>query len=176
MSSQDAVIRASTEAAKNFVDHYYQCLNEVRPTSGLYVTNNRTYQEAGHPPADICINGQVYSSPEDVDVVRRSNPTGRTTRYKVESIDAHILNPDYRFAAPPSLLAPNPSKPDQGASTKIMLMVTVSGTVTITEHVNTNAYKFNDVFRLVPNWDVIAKYGTKGAKRFLVASQTLRVF
>lgn len=182
MIPQEVLVRAGAEAAKDFTDHYYRCLNEERLVANLYVTNNSTYTQAGHPPADICINGLVVSTPEQWDeMVKSQRPVGppeppatraSLVQYHPDSLDCHVINSDYRYAAPPEVLVPNPSKPHQGASVRTMLLVTVSGRVTFGAAPELH---FNDVFRLVPNWDAIAKHA-KGSKRFLITSHTYRAF
>jgi len=155
------------------------------------VNNNPTYRAAGHPPADICINGLVVATPEEWDQMlakQRHIPAQASTggnpsrgashavRYEVDTFDMHVINPDYRFAAPPAVLVPDPSKPDHGAGVRIMTMLTVSGTVHFTADKEGLKQHFNDVFILVPNWDIIAKHGSRGVKRYLIASHNYRAF
>lgn len=147
--------------------------------ASLYINRSPSYTQAGHPPADICINGLVVATPEEWDKMlvdqRPVASGGKDVRYVVEVVDAHIINPDFRFAAPPELLTPNPSKRHQGASSRLMIMVTVSGKVVFGHEETGNKLNFNDVFRLVPNWEAIAKHG-KGWRRFLIAGHTYRAF
>src|SRR5437016_6321046 len=95
-------------AAKAFVDWYYRQLNESKPLAQGYVNNNATYSAAGHPPADICVNGLVVGSPQEWEKLleqqrqcpRQTDPNKKLVRYDVAGFDAHVLNADYRFAAP----------------------------------------------------------------------------
>ncbi|KAK0719708.1 hypothetical protein B0H67DRAFT_643030 [Lasiosphaeris hirsuta] len=199
LSRSETSIRCSAEAAKVFVDWYYQSVNEGKPVAGAYVTNNATYRASGHPPSDICANGLVVATPEEWDqmlaqqrfipanaaasaattstTIGRSPPSA--VNYDVECYDAHVINPDFRFAAPPALLTDGKahgSGESNGAGVRMMVMVSVSGTVTFGLEKDAPKQHFSDVFILVPNWDVIAKHGSRGTRRYIVASQTYRAY
>ncbi|KAK0643025.1 hypothetical protein B0T16DRAFT_429808 [Cercophora newfieldiana] len=190
--SRERAVQSSAEACENFINTYYKTLNEHKSVASYYVTNNQTYCNAGHPPADICINGLVLATPAEWDAMlaaQRQAPGSSTASsttthrpfpvtYEVESWDAHVINPDYRFAAPPALLVPDPSKSDHGAGIRIMTMLTVSGTVHFTNERDGESFKqhFNDVFILVPNWDILARHGKNAVKRYLIASHNYRAF
>ncbi|KAK1754526.1 hypothetical protein QBC47DRAFT_384152 [Echria macrotheca] len=179
-------IRAASEAAKNFIEPFYAAINDGRPIAPFYINTSALYTQAGHPPADLTINGLVMATPEDFEALlarqrpipaQGGGPNSRpkTARYEVEAWDVHVINADYRFGAPSALLVPDPTKPDHGASLRQMLMVTVSGTLHLGDDDKLKQH-FNDVFILVPNWDVLVKYGAKGHKRVLVQSQTYRAY
>ncbi|KAK3360064.1 hypothetical protein B0T25DRAFT_629288 [Lasiosphaeria hispida] len=198
LSRSDTSIRCSAEAAKVFVDWYYQSINEGRPVAGAYVTNNATYRTAGHPPSDICANGLVVATPEEWDKMlaqQRFIPASASTtaaaasassrspplavNYDVECYDVHAINPDFRFAAPPALLTDGKahgSGESNGAGVRMMMMVSVSGTVTFGLDKDAPKQHFSDIFILVPNWDVIAKHGSRSTRRYIVASQTYRAY
>ncbi|KAK0613383.1 hypothetical protein B0T14DRAFT_526137 [Immersiella caudata] len=184
--SRERAVTASAEACEKFVETYYQAINSNKPVASYYVTDNTTYTNAGHPPADICINGQAGLTPKQWDDLletqrkipsaSNTNPRYHPVRYEVESYDMHVINPDYRFAAPPALLVPDTSKPDLGAGIRLMMMLTVSGTVYFTSDRDGLKQHFNDVFILVPNWDVLAKHGSRAARKLLIASHSYRAF
>jgi len=167
------------------VETYYAAVNHSKPVASFYVNSNATYSAAGQLPADICINGEVLATPEEWDrrlqqqrQIQGVSATGQRTvpvRYTVETCDIHILNRDYRFAAPPAMLVPDTRKPDLGASRRMMAMLTVSGFVKLGDDGDSvKQQHFNDVFILVPNWDVFGKHGSR--KRYLITSHNYRAF
>lgn len=100
-------------------------------------------------------------------------------RYEVDAFDVHVINHDYRFAAPPAVLVPDPSKPAHGAGVRIMMALTVAGTVHLgstSGAENARTQHFSDVFILVPNWDAIAKHGSRNTRRYIIASHTYRAY
>ncbi|KAK4137468.1 hypothetical protein BT67DRAFT_438734 [Trichocladium antarcticum] len=184
-SLQETNIRCSAEAAKNFVEWYYRQVNEAKPVAQGYVNGNATYDKAGHPPADICINGLAVATPAEWGKLleqQRVVPSGasldrKAVRYEVQCYDVHVINSDYRFAAPPKLV--DIHAPTDGV--RMMLMLSVSGSVYFGASSKSNddyALKqhFNDVFILVPNWDVLEKPGAKFGRKYLVASHTYRAY
>jgi len=90
----------------------------------------------------------------------------------------HVLNPDYRFAAPPEIQNGTDAKAmTRTEHARIMMMVTASGTVTFgTDDRHALKQHFNDVFILVPNWDVVARPGSRNNRRYLIASHTYRAY
>ncbi|KAK4162787.1 hypothetical protein QBC43DRAFT_320989, partial [Cladorrhinum sp. PSN259] len=180
--------RCAAEAGQNFVEWFYDQLNKSKPISSAYTTNSETYKQASHPPSDICVNGLVLSTPEDLEkTIDKSRswtncPADKTVRYVVESFDASVVNGDYRFAAPPNLIETH----GKNDGVRLMISLTVSGTVFygVDKHSRDNANymvkkHFNDVFILVPNWDVIGRNSKNKAiagRRYIVASHTHRAF
>ncbi|KAK0752422.1 hypothetical protein B0T18DRAFT_436469 [Schizothecium vesticola] len=188
-------VRASAEEAQNFITLFYRALNDSKPISSFYINNNPTYRAAGHKPADICINGALFATPEEYDAVlakQRSTSTTTTTaptptpgttrptpspvRHDVAAFDAHVLNPDYRFAAPPELLAPSSGSGGKSAQgVRVMVLVSVSGTLVLgADPRHQEKRRFTENFILVPNWDAIARHGSKATRRFLIASDQYR--
>jgi NTF2-related export protein 1/2 len=172
-------------AAKNFVEWYYRQVNESKPVTQSYVNGNATYDKAGHPPADICINGLLVATPQEWEKLlaqQRVVPSGasldrKAVRYEVECYDVHVINSDYRFAAPQKLI--DIHAPNDGV--RMMMMLTVSGSIYFGASSKSNedyAIKqhFNDVFILIPNWDIIEKPGAKFGRKYLVASHTYRAY
>lgn len=182
---------------------YYDAVNKAKPVSSGYVNASKTYMAASHPPADLTMNGRQLSTPEEWDklleqqrtpqlVISPSTttqvqpPTGPASttaskedktppvlvQYTVETYDAHIINADYTFACPPDLI----KKYSKNAGVRMMLLVTVSGTVAFGPDKESPKQTFHDSFVLVPNWDVIARAGSKATRRYIVASQTYRAF
>jgi len=100
-----------------------------------------------------------------------------TARYEVETFDAHVINSNYCFGASDAQLAPDPSKPDQSAGVRFMMMLSVSGKVHFGSDKDSLKQHFNDVFVLVPNWDSLKHSTSRSAgKRFLIMSHTYRAY
>ncbi|KAK4191680.1 hypothetical protein QBC35DRAFT_295137 [Podospora australis] len=184
--TDDTNARCCADAANKFVTWYYQQLNEGKPIAQAYVNKNETLMKVGHPPAEICINGQMVATPEDLDTLwaqQRSAPLATTDKthvhYDVHCFDAVVINKDYRFACPQNLI--DIHGPNDGV--RMMMTVTVSGDVYfgVSKNWKTNddfatKQHFNDVFILVPNWEVIGKQNGKFGKKYLVSSHTYRAF
>lgn len=173
-------------AARAFTDWYYTSLTDGKPVSSAYVNSNAKYLAASHPPADICINGTVVSKPEEWDALleqQRLIPfTGAKgkVKYEVDGFDVHVINKDYRFAAPAEIQAATDSKlMARTEDARIMMVVTVAGSVSFggkETRGTPEKQHFSDVFVLVPNWDYITRPKFKGHKRYLVASHTYRAY
>lgn len=183
-------------AAQIFVDAYYDALNRRKPTVALppfYVSSSTAYN--AYPP-DISINGRPLTSPaeygalleqyyhkEDQDPATaastdskkpppassRQQPVKPQVRFEVESFDAHVVNPDYNLAAPPHVL----STPDKSGA-KCSVLTQVTGRIYYGRGRDAPAKTFNEVFVLVPNWDMFVRNPPKGARRWLIMSQNFR--
>ncbi|KAM7198089.1 hypothetical protein V8F20_006334 [Naviculisporaceae sp. PSN 640] len=192
-------IRSSSEAAEAFVTWYYDAINKGKPISSGYVNANKTYMAAQHPPADLIINGRQLSTPEEweklleqqrtpqlvlsppsstttnitnINISKEDKPPTNLVQYTPESYDTHIINADYTFACPPDLA----KKYSKNAGVRMMLTVTVSGRVSFGPDKEAPKQTFHDSFVLVPNWEVIARAGSKATRRYIVVSQTYRAF
>ncbi|KAM7221155.1 hypothetical protein V8F06_003540 [Rhypophila decipiens] len=95
-------------------------------------------------------------------------------QYHVESWDTHVINADYTFAAPEDLI----KKYSKGAGVRMMLLVTASGTVTfgLDKESSSKKQHFHDTFTLVPNWEVIARAGSKATRRYIITSHNYRAY
>ncbi|KAK3904305.1 hypothetical protein C8A05DRAFT_31933 [Staphylotrichum tortipilum] len=198
-NSHETNIRCSCEAAKNFTDWYYYQINEGKAVAHGYVNGHDAYDRAGHPPADICINGLVVATPQEWEKLleqqrqapKQPDPNKRRVRYEVETLDAHVLNADYRFAAPQKMI--DLHAPTDGV--RMMLHVTTTGTVYFgtgrsaitTSSTSSGAggsgsqgadywekQEFRDTFILVPNWDMLEKVGTRHGRKYLAISHNYR--
>ncbi|KAH6626224.1 hypothetical protein B0J18DRAFT_489129 [Chaetomium sp. MPI-SDFR-AT-0129] len=176
-------IRCSSEAAKNFIDWYYRQLNDAKPVSQGYINGHAAYTNAGHEPADICINGLVVATPQEWDKLldqqreapKQPDPNKRRVRYDVESFDVHVINADYRFGASAKMLEQN--APTDGV--RMMMVLTVAGSVLFgTGRSKAEDYwekqSFHDRFILVPNWDVLEKPGARYGRKYLISSHNYR--
>ncbi|KAL1838611.1 hypothetical protein VTJ49DRAFT_2479 [Mycothermus thermophilus] len=177
-------VRRSCEAAKNFADWYYRQANDGKSIASAYVNGHAAYDKAGHPPADICINGRVVATPQEWEQLleeqrkapKQPDPNRRRVRYEVETLIAHVINPDYRFGAPASLL--DKYSPTDGV--RLMLSVLITGTVYFgTGREKGDEYwekqTFSDSFILVPNWDLLERApGKQHGRKYLVISHNYR--
>lgn len=178
--THDANSRVPAEA-KNFTDWYYSTISDSRKTAPLigdaYTTNSEPYKRAGRP-ADIVVGGARVPFPEDLArMLWQQRQMGGNTAvpvvYEVESLDVHIVNPDFREGAPLEVLG----NPDRSAGQRLMLSVHVDGVV---KFGGTRAFAetktFHEDFLLVPNWHVIGapRGGGKRTPRYLVISQNFR--
>ncbi|KAL2132323.1 hypothetical protein VTI74DRAFT_3959 [Chaetomium olivicolor] len=183
VNSHETNVRCSAEAAKNFVDWYYHQINTGKSISSAYVNGHGAYDRAGHPPADITINGLVVPTPQEWEKLleqqrqapKQTDPNRKLVRYDVRGYDVHVINADYRFGAPQKML--DIHSPTDGV--RMMMMLTVSGTVYFGTGRNKGdeyftKQKFQDVFILVPNWDVLERPGAKVGRKYLVVSHIYR--
>ncbi|ROT43720.1 hypothetical protein SODALDRAFT_320115 [Sodiomyces alkalinus F11] len=100
---------------------------------------------------------------------RQAPATTPQVRFEIESFDAHVVNPDYNLAAPPHVL----STPDKSGA-KCSVLTQVTGRVYYGRGRDAPAKTFNEVFVLVPNWDMFVRNPPKGARRWLIMSQNFR--
>ncbi|KAK4127784.1 hypothetical protein N657DRAFT_565700 [Parathielavia appendiculata] len=182
-NSHETNVRCSSEAAKTFVDWYYRAINEGKPVAPGYVNGHAAYDRAGHPPADICINGLVVATPEEFDKLlekqrqapKQPDPNKKRVRYEVEAYDVHVINADYRFGAPQKML--DLHSPTDGM--RMMMALSVMGTVYFGTGRNKDddyweKQSFHDRFILVPNWDSLERPAARGGRRYLVVSHNYR--
>jgi NTF2-related export protein 1/2 len=172
-------------AADAFVEWYYNQINHSKPIAYGYVNGNSTFERAGHPPADICINGLVVATPQEWEKLleqQRHRPQSlsldkNAVHYVVEGYDVHVINSDYRFAAPQKML--DIHGPSDGV--RMMMMLTVTGSVYFGANKKDNEdytlkQHFHDVFILVPNWEILERPGARYGRKYLVASHNYRAF
>ncbi|TDZ19662.1 hypothetical protein C8034_v006086 [Colletotrichum sidae] len=166
LPSRETELRASSDAASNFADSYYDALNRRKPEGKLsqfYTTSCSKYPS----PPDISINGAVIAGGPD-EYAALLDTQGPDVRYEVESLDAHVVNPDFSLGCPEHL--------SQGDKTgaKCSIMAQVTGRVYYGKDRNAPAKTFNEVFVLVPNWDTFGKNPPRGLRRWLIMSQNFR--
>jgi NTF2-related export protein 1/2 len=173
----------SLPAAKNFVDWYYRQINEAKSVSQGYINGHAAYDKAGHPPADICINGLVVATPQEWEKLleqqrqapKQPDPNKKRVRYEVEGYSVHVINADYQFGAPQKMV--DLHSPTDGV--RMMMTLSVSGTVYFGTGRNKGddyweKQHFYDRFILVPNWDVLERPGTRHGRKYLVISHNYR--
>ncbi|KAF9881086.1 nuclear transport factor 2 domain protein [Colletotrichum karsti] len=166
LPSRETELKASADAASNFADAYYDALNRRKPqgtVSNFYTTSCSKYPSQ----PDISINGAVLSGGPD-EYVALLDTQGPDVRYEVESLDAHVINPNFSLGCPDHLLA------GDSTGAKCSVMAQVTGRVYYGKGRDAPAKTFNEVFVLVPNWDTLVKNPPRGVRRWLIMSQNFR--
>ena len=88
-------------------------------------------------------------------------------RYETQSIDCHVINPNYMMTA-------NPAN-SKAVKSHISILVIVSGWVRYGEDRSDPQRAFSETFVLVPNPDAENRKGGRKVKDFLIQSQNFRL-
>lgn len=151
-----------TQAASTaFVNDYYHALQSRRNTIASFYIPPSSMQ-GGKPIPTIVINGNVLQNGGAVqEMFENQMPP---TRYDTQSIDCHVLNPQY---------APDGVSHSRSAASTMTILVIISGAVRFSEERNDPERQFSETLVLVPNQD----RGSRGQrpKDFLIQSQNFRV-
>lgn len=118
--------------------------------------------QGGKPIPTLIFNGGVLQNGAAVqEMFENEMPP---TTYDTQSIDCHILNPQY---------APQVAPVSRSAASTMTIVVVVSGSVRFSEERNDSDRQFSETFVLVPNQD----RGVRGQKPkdFLIQSQNFRI-
>ncbi|QPG97095.1 hypothetical protein C2857_005755 [Epichloe festucae Fl1] len=161
----DTEVKASSEAAETFVNHYYQALNNRSQLLQFYINSSPKYSIA----ADISINGSVVATPADYSTLLDAQ--GEGVRYEIESLDAHVINPSSQYGAPENIHDNDKVEKNGG---RMSVVVTTMGRVQFGKGREAPQKMFNETFVLVPNWDSMARNPPRGLKRWLIMSQNFR--
>ncbi|KAI1495764.1 hypothetical protein F5X99DRAFT_107200 [Biscogniauxia marginata] len=178
--------KVASEAAQNFIDHYYESLNKRHPLAGYYSSASALLTAAGARP-DLSINGQPLASAAEYEALLAAQ--GGPVSYEVGSWDAQPVNPDCRLGCPEHLLPPLPSANSSTGSgngsnnekavrdgERVSLAVQVSGTVRYGRPGEDGAVAraFSEAWLLVPHWEAHGRNAPRSARRWLVVSQNFR--
>ncbi|KAI1754560.1 hypothetical protein F4782DRAFT_492980 [Xylaria castorea] len=108
LPSLDTQAKVVSDAAENFVEHYYESLNKRQPLAQYYASASAHLTSASVKP-DISVNGRVLESAAAYEALL--NAQGRNVRYEVASFDAQPVSPNYALGCPEalSLSAPDTS-------------------------------------------------------------------
>lgn len=161
----DTEVRASSEAAENFVSSYYQAINSRAKLETFYINSSTRY----NIPADISINGSVVPTPAEYSKLLETQ--GENVLYEIESLDTHIINPSFQYGAPENVYD---SEKNEKSGRKMSIVVTTMGKVRFGKGREAPQKMFNETFVLVPNWDAMARNPARGLKRWLIMSQNFR--
>ncbi|OAA69364.1 Nuclear transport factor 2 [Akanthomyces lecanii RCEF 1005] len=158
-------VQVSSEAADNFVSTYYQSVNSKSNLLSFYVNSSPRYSI----PADISINGQLVATPAEYLALIEAQGNG--VHYDVESLDAHVMNPSFKFGMPDNVH--DAAKAERNGA-RMSIVVTAVGRVQFGKGKDAPQKMFNETFVLVPNWDAMARNPPRGLKKWLVMSQNFR--
>ncbi|KAH6893079.1 nuclear transport factor 2 domain-containing protein [Thelonectria olida] len=161
----DTQIKASSEAADTFVSHFYQAINSKANLVSFYVNSSPRYGMK----ADISINGSVVATPEAY--LQLLEAQGAGVNYEIESFDAHVMNPSFKFGAPENVY--DGAKVERNGG-RMSVVVTVMGRVKYGKDRDAPQKMFNETFVLAPNWDTMVRNSPRGLKRWLIMSQNFR--
>jgi NTF2-related export protein 1/2 len=118
--------------------------------------------QGGKPIPTLVFNGNVLQNGAAVqEMFENEMPP---TRYTAQSIDCHVLNPQY---------APEGVTLSRSAASTMTILVIVSGDVRFSEDRNDPEKKFSETFVLVPNHDRSPR--VQRQMDFLIQSQNFRV-
>ena len=177
VSPDDMLVRVSTEgqnwldrfsstmlmwsASTAFVSDYYHALRSRRDTISTFYIPPSSMQ-GGKPIPTIIFNGNVMQNGAFVQKMFENEMP--QTRHDAQSIDCHILNPQY---------APEGISTSRSAASTMTILVVVSGTLRFGERMNVPDRQFSETFVLVPNHD----RGPRGPspQEFLIQSQNFRL-
>ncbi|OAA41633.1 Nuclear transport factor 2 domain containing protein [Metarhizium rileyi] len=165
LPDSDTEVKASSEAAETFVNHYYQAINNRSTLLPFYINSSSRYLIV----ADISINGSVVATPADYTTLLDAQ--GQGVRYEIESLDAHVINPSSQYGAPGNIHDNNKVEKIGG---RMSIVVTTMGRVQFGKGREAPQKMFNETFVLVPNWDAMARNPPRGIKRWLIMSQNFR--
>ncbi len=155
----------TTTAAETFVNNYYQAVNSKANLQNFYINSSPRYSI----PADISINGSVVAAPSDYSKLLEAQGSG--VHYDVESLDAHVMNPSFKYGMPDNI---HDAAKAETRGSRMSLVVTAMGRVQFGKGREAPQKMFNETFVLVPNWDSMARNPPRGVKRWLIMSQNFR--
>ncbi|KAF2434984.1 NTF2-like protein [Tothia fuscella] len=166
VASEDALTKASTEGAQDFVDAYYTALQNSRPTISTYYVPKTTAPDGTTTP-DIIWNGNTYEDGlEFQKMYEDSMPT--FVHFDVQAIDCQILNPQYsKETTTPGGMGVKPER-------NISFLVMTAGHMRLEDRSEGPLFEFSETFLLVPNLEKGGK-GVMGARRgWLIQTQSFR--
>ncbi|KAI0457970.1 hypothetical protein F5B21DRAFT_462371 [Xylaria acuta] len=100
LPSLDTQAKVVSDAAQNFVEHYYESLNKRQPLAQYYASASGHLSSASVKP-DISINGRVVESVAAYEALLDAQ--GRNVQYTVASFDAQPVSPNYALGCPEAL-------------------------------------------------------------------------
>lgn len=147
------------------MSNYYQAINNKSNLAPFYVNSSARYGML----ADISINGAVVATPEAY--LQLLEAQGAGVQYEIESFDAHIMNPSFKYGAPENIY--DGAKVEKSGG-RMSIVVTVMGRVKYGKDREALQKMFNETFVLAPNWESMVRNPPRGLKRWLIISQNFR--
>ncbi|KAI0196503.1 nuclear transport factor 2 domain-containing protein [Xylaria flabelliformis] len=203
LPSLDTQAKVVSDAAENFVEHYYESLNKRQPLAQYYASTSAHLTSASVKP-DISINGRVLESVAAYEALLDAQ--GRNVRYEVASFDAQPVSPNYALGCPSALsLSDSDAATGRGKLAKsvkdgdrVSFAVQVNGTIRYGKPGDTTTAAatpaaggtgnptpgdgepletaFNEAWLLVPHWEALGRNAPRGLRRWVVVSQNFRAF
>lgn len=164
----------STTGAKNFIDLYYDSVNNLSKLESFYIDSNAKYSAASLK-ADISINGKVVEGgPAGYEKMLQHQANGKNKIiHEVESYNPVVVNPDFMLARPDNLKV-GADAPVFRNNPPVSMNVLVSGEVRYGAGRDAERANFTENFILVPNWDAWARNPPRNMKKFLIYSQNFQ--
>ncbi|KAI0550802.1 hypothetical protein F4679DRAFT_541476 [Xylaria curta] len=206
LPSPDTQAKVVSDAAENFVEHYYESLNKRQPLAQYYASASAHLTSASVKP-DISINGRVLESVAAYEALLDAQ--GRNVRYEVASFDAQPVSPNYALGCPSALSLSGPDASGRGGKLaksvkdgdRVSFAVQVNGTIRYGKPGDTTTSTataagasaggtgnpklgdgdppetaFNEAWLLVPHWEALGRNAPRGLKKWVVVSQNFRAF
>ncbi|CAJ2507466.1 Uu.00g086520.m01.CDS01 [Anthostomella pinea] len=193
--------RVVSEAAQNFIDHYYESLNRRHGLANYYASTSPLLTAASVTP-DISINGRHLGDGPGAaqEYEALLNTQGGPVAYEIASFDAQSVNANFCIGCPESLGGSSGASGtaagesggasaggSSGSSSKVQKSIKdgdrvsfalqVSGTVRYGRPGEDGAEDkaFNESWVLVPHWEALSPKAARGLRRWVVVSQNFRV-
>ncbi|PHH74299.1 hypothetical protein CDD82_5012 [Ophiocordyceps australis] len=164
LPNEETQVQVSAEAADKFTSFYYQAVNSGANLNPFYVNSSSRYAT----PADISINGKVVASPDEYRSMLKAQGSG--VRYELEMVNAHVANPSVTLGAPETFDKDKNEKDGRCMT----IVVVVIGRIRFGTGKEAPQKMFHESFILTPNWDAMVRNPPRGAKEWLVLSQSFR--
>ncbi|KAI0122993.1 hypothetical protein BJ170DRAFT_120300 [Xylariales sp. AK1849] len=165
LPTMETQAKVASDAAQNFVDHFYEALNRHQPLAQYYASTSSKLTSASVVP-DISVNGQPVASVADLDALYEQQ--GSPVHYEVHSYDAHPVNPHFVIGAP------DPTAQSERGE-KLSFAVQVSGSVKYGKGEESVVKSFNEAFLLVPHWEAQGRNAARGLRKWVIISQNMRI-
>ncbi|KAK7755148.1 hypothetical protein SLS62_002963 [Diatrype stigma] len=191
LPSLETQAKVASDAAQNFVEHYYEALNRRHNLAQYYASASSKLAAADVKP-DISINGNVCASVADFEDLlnKQGSPVYCNLlsfspfppfRHEVISYDAQPVNPHFTLGAPASSASSEPDRNERKAieaGERLSVALQVAGTVRYGKAGDEGTVErtFTEAWLLVPHWEALARQAPRGLRRWVVASQNFRAF
>ncbi|KIN03788.1 hypothetical protein OIDMADRAFT_18029 [Oidiodendron maius Zn] len=165
--ADDIQVKIATDAAEKFVESYYPSLNNAKGRAHLTEFYIRP-TEASPLQADITLNGNTVADPAQLQSIFENQVS--KAHYDVQSFDCQVINTNYNVGINETMFAPNKD------GKKMSILVMVNGSVKyFRDNTDGEIRGFTETLVLVPNFEAHGPKSPKGAKKWLIQSQTFRL-
>jgi NTF2-related export protein 1/2 len=154
-------------AAEKFVESYYPALNN--PKGRAHLTEFYIKPTESSPlQADITLNGNTVADPAQLQSIFENQVS--KAQYDVQSFDCQVINTNYNVGMDDTRLGPNKD------GKKMSILVMVNGSVKYFKgNTDGETRGFTESVVLIPNFEAQGPKAPKGAKKWLIQSQTFRL-